>query len=75
MSRKTIITKVQRTADLKSTKLPAHEVSRVSRLVLDQVLAEMDRWDIRPESYSTCWTELRAFISRAKRKHERRGKR
>ena len=70
MARGTLIKKVQRKADLKSTKLPAHEVSRVSRLVLDAVEREMDRLEVKwlKEDWDYVgWTDLRGFIVRKKR--------
>jgi len=77
MSRKTIITRAQRTSDTRKTSINAAETSRVARIVLDEVLAEMDRLngDDSPLSYGEMWADLRTFISRARRKHgsKRRG--
>ena len=83
--RKKLIEKVQRTADLPGTKLPAHEVSRVARLVLDEVDEAMQKlfvgiyWDFHKtkggeasaDKVMKLTHKLEELVQRARRK--RRG--
>lgn len=90
MSRKAIITKAQRKADTKGTKINAAEVSRVASLVLDDVDHEMQElfvgiyWDFHKtgggeaaaDKVMKLCRKLEAIVQRARRKHgsKRRGK-
>lgn len=68
MSRGKTIRKVQKRADTKKTKINAAEVSRVSRLVLDEIETEMQRLDDGQCLHNIMWSDLRNFIARKRKR-------
>lgn len=69
MSRKTIITRAQRKADGPKQKINASEVSRVSRIVLDDIEAQCVKLEHRYNYnwMNARWDALKKYLTRKRR--------